>query len=104
MQLGTMVYMQTVPRLYEIFQPTHYDLQLDLDRENRRFSGHVTITGEKTDLVRPLTFHSKDLTITSVQVDDTASVPYTTTEFDQLVIDTDVVAGTHTVTLTFDGT
>lgn len=104
MQLGTMVYMQTVPRLYEIFHPTHYDLQLDLDRENRRFSGHVTITGEKTDLVRPLTFHSKDLTITSVQVDDTASVPYTTTEFDQLVIDTDVAAGTHTVTVTFDGT
>ena len=99
-----MVYMHTVPRLYEIFHPTHYDLQLDLDRENRRFSGHVTIIGEKTDTTRPLTLHSKDLTITSVQVDDTSGVSSSVAEFDQLVIDMDLAAGKHTVTLTFEGT
>lgn len=99
-----MVYMQTVPRLYEIFHPTHYDLQLDLDRDNRRFSGHVTIIGEKTETPGSLSFHSKDLTITSVQVDDTSNVPHSTADFDQLIIETPIVPGTHTVTVTFEGT
>ncbi len=60
---------KTVTRLYTQFQPSHYDLSLNLDRPNMKFSGSVTITGRKTG--RPsqrLTFHAKDLTVTRASV------------------------------------
>jgi hypothetical protein len=37
-----------VTRLYTQFQPEHYDLQLDIDREAMTFSGTVTVRGKKT--------------------------------------------------------
>jgi aminopeptidase N len=54
-----------VTRLYEQFQPEHYELYLVPDREAMTFSGTVTIRGRKTG--RPserLTFHQKGLKIT----------------------------------------
>ncbi len=53
-----------VTRLFEQFQPEHYELSLIPDREAMTFSGSVTIRGKKTG--RPsqrLTFHQKDLKI-----------------------------------------
>jgi puromycin-sensitive aminopeptidase len=58
-----------VTRLYEQFQPESYDLRLTPDREAMTFSGTVTISGKKVG--RPserLTFHQKDLKITSATV------------------------------------
>lgn len=95
--------MQTSPRLHDIFQPSHYDLQITLDRKNRHFTGHVTITGEKVSSTEPITLHAKELTITSVQLDDISGVKSTVGDQDQLVIDADAVAGIHTLTLTFEG-
>ena len=56
---------QTVTRLYENFKPEHYDLELKLNPEDKKFTGWVSIRGKKTG--RPskrLTFHQKDLNIT----------------------------------------
>src|SRR6185312_2200345 len=58
-----------VTRLYEQFQPEHYDLKLNPDRDAMTFSGTVTVRGKKTG--RPsqrFTFHQKDLEITAAQV------------------------------------
>lgn len=60
--------MQSVPRLYNTFQPDHYTLTLDLDRANRSFSGDVTITGNLTSADNTVTLHGKDLSVTSARI------------------------------------
>ncbi len=60
---------KNVTRLYEQFQPEHYDLSLEPDREALTFRGRVTIIGKKTG--RPsqrLTFHQKGLTVTEATI------------------------------------
>lgn len=56
--------MHTVSRLYQSFQPSHYQLTLDLSaRIERRFSGSVVISG--TSLVDgSISLHATDLTFT----------------------------------------
>ena len=92
--------MQSVKRLFEYFQPSHYTLELSLEREQRTFSGTVAITGKKTGGYE-IMLHAKELNITSVIVDD-ASVDFTQ-DGDELTIDPDFPAGDYTLTLTFDG-
>lgn len=56
-------------RLFEQFQPQHYDLSLSFDKKARSFSGSVTISGNKVG--RPsqrITFHQRDLHINSAKV------------------------------------
>ena len=58
-----------VRRLFQLFQPEHYDLTIVPDRARATFSGSVTITGKKVG--RPserLTFHQKDLRITKATI------------------------------------
>jgi aminopeptidase N len=58
-----------VTRLFEQFQPENYKLHLELNRDAMTFSGRVTVRGKKVG--RPaqrLTFHQKDLKITSAKV------------------------------------
>lgn len=60
---------KTAKRLYEQFQPEHYDLALAPDRTGKTFTGRVSIKGKKTG--RPskrLTFHQKGLKITKATV------------------------------------
>src|SRR5437764_11530601 len=60
---------QEVARLYEQFQPEHYDLHLVPDRGNMRFSGSITIRGKKVG--RPserITLHQKDLKVNEARV------------------------------------
>jgi aminopeptidase N len=83
--LFTMVPMQTVPRLYETFQPSHYDLKLVLEREKRIFSGIVLIDGKY--LGGDLTLHAKGLKIDNTIIDDTP-VPFSVdAEADALTLD-----------------
>jgi aminopeptidase N len=63
---------KSVPRLYETFQPEAYDLTIDLDEQNLRFSGTVTIRGKKVG--RPskrLTFHANGLKVTEAHIKHT---------------------------------
>jgi aminopeptidase N len=59
-----------VNRLFEQFHPERYDVFWAPDRENKVFTGKVTIVGKKVG--RPskrLVFHQKDLKIVSVKVE-----------------------------------
>lgn len=60
---------KSVTRLYKSFQPDHYDLVLNLDREQKIARGTVVIKGKKVG--RPsqrLTFHGKYLKIKSAAI------------------------------------
>lgn len=63
------VVMKSVARLYEQFKPSHYDINLSIDKKNLTFFGKVTIEGTKTG--RPskrITFHQKGLNIHDARI------------------------------------
>lgn len=62
--------MAAIPRLYETFQPNHYDLFLDISRENKLIVGKTTITGHvaTTDLA----LHQHDLVVETLKVNGQA--------------------------------
>lgn len=60
---------KNVTRLFEQFRPENYNLDIKIDKSAMSFSGKVVITGKKVG--RPskrLTFHQKDLKITSATI------------------------------------
>lgn len=60
---------KSVARLYQNYQPSHYNLSIDLDRAAMRFKGTVIITGRKGG--RPserLTFHAKFIKVTAAAI------------------------------------
>ena len=51
--------------LYDLYQPTHYDVYLDINREKKIFSGKVTIDGKALD--SNIGINEKYMKITSVK-------------------------------------
>jgi len=95
--------MQTVSRLIEYFVPKHYTLSLTLGRENRTFSGTVSIEGISTDKARKIGLHAKDLVIDSVLFDG-KNADFTQNDQDELFIThKDLAAGEHVIVLSFSG-
>lgn len=95
--------MTTVPRLYENFVPTNYDLTIDLtDKNNRLFSGKVIISG--TSLIeKNIKLHAKELCIESVAVDGRIA-EFSSGDFDELTIKQGgLLAGSHVVEINFSG-
>jgi puromycin-sensitive aminopeptidase len=105
-----------VRRLYEQFQPEHYDLSLRLDRQAMTFSGQLTVKGKKTG--RPsqrLSFHQKELKITKATIvkhdkkgDQQLTVSRINNQnsFDEVRLHAGgmVYPGNYTVTMEFEGT
>jgi aminopeptidase N len=60
---------------YNAFQPTHYDLYLNINRATKQISGTTTITGEAKQ--QAIAIHQKDLAIQSVTLNG-AALPFTT--------------------------
>ncbi|GGE28052.1 M1 family metallopeptidase [Streptococcus himalayensis] len=60
--------MQAVEHFIETFVPEHYDLFLDLSRQEKAFTGRVTITGEAKS--ETISLHQKDLNIQAVRLGD----------------------------------
>lgn len=58
--------MKTVAHYVEKFQPEHYKLFLDINRQEMTFSGSVAITGLAKE--KEISLHQKDLVIESVKV------------------------------------
>ena len=97
-----MKYMNTVRKLIDQFEPTHYDLSLNLERVERRFFGTVTIHGVAKQ-TGPIRLHSKDLTINSVTVDGHAA-SFSHHENDELMIESDALTDNdHVLVVGFSG-
>ena len=60
--------MKTVEHFVEKFVPENYNIFLDINRENKTFFGNVAIAGEALD--NYMSLHQKDLSITSVLLDN----------------------------------
>lgn len=94
--------MNSVPRLFDSFQPTNYALDLTIDRLGRSFTGTVSITGVTTR-VGGLSLHAKDLRISRVTIDDAAAA-FSLEDFDEIRITQDSLeAGEHVVTVEYGG-
>ena len=93
--------MQTVSRLLDQFIPHHYDLSINLDRNERSFSGIVTINGSSPN--GTLALHAKDLSIESITVNGHASA-WTQQKNDELLIESkDFTAGKVIIVVAFSG-
>ena len=60
---------------YETFQPSHYDLYIDVNRGTKVISGRTTISGEAK--ATEISVHQKYLTITSVTDEAGEDLAYT---------------------------
>ena len=76
--------MGKIRRLLDYFAPQHYQLQLNIEPEQSRFSGQVTVTGETVG--KQARLHSKDLDILSVKTEQNDSPDWRLSE-DELIID-----------------
>ena len=93
--------MTTVTRFISSFIPNNYDLSLILDRQNRNFSGTVSIKGASTS--DSISLHSKDLVVEKVLVDGHAA-SFEHGDYDELKITSDnLKAGDHLVVISFSG-
>ena len=76
--------MGKIRRLLDYFAPQHYQLQLNIEPEQSRFSGQVTVTGETVG--KQARLHSKDLDILSVKTERNDGPDWRLSE-DELIID-----------------
>ncbi len=104
-----------VTRLFEQFQPEHYDLTLDIDRDAMSFTGTVVIKGKKTG--RPserITFHQKRVKVTAATIskhdkkgDQTLEVVRINNQdsYDEVRLHSEsmIYPGEYTVTMEFKG-
>lgn len=93
--------MHTVPRLYQSFQPSHYQLQLSLDRVGRTFRGTVTIDGTWSS-GDTIALHARDLTVSSAHVGG-AEVSHTTSGDTLTLTPSTVAYGSTQVVVAFSG-
>lgn len=83
-----------VTRLYQYFQPSHYDIVWDLTQAaERTITGTATITGTHipADVLR---LHAKDLTIAAVSINDTPQQSFSI-DRDELVVKAKVKGEIH---------
>ena len=92
--------MQAVAHFIETFVPEHYDIFLDLNREQKTFTGKVSISGEAKG--EKISLHQKDLTIQSVEVAGEAR-PFSVDNENEAVYVELGQAGVVEVTLTYTG-
>jgi aminopeptidase N len=95
--------MKTVTRLFESFQPEHYDIKLTFEREARHFSGLVSIIGKTLHEANELTLHASGLIINSATINGkTAAISYREDEL-TLSVSEKLDISEHTIELAFDG-
>lgn len=95
--------MQTIQKFKDTFAPTHYELSINLNREQRTFGGVVTIYGQSFGEENKISLHSKDLSIESVTMDG-KTAEYKLDVFDELCIThPDIIAGEHVLVVGFSG-
>lgn len=90
--------MTETKRLLNTFQPQHYDLYLDIDREQKTISGKTTITGHASQ--SQIAVNQKYLQIQNVQVAG-QDVPFTTDDQAETINITLPAAGAVTLTIAY---
>ncbi len=107
--------MKNIIRLYSLFQPTHYDLEIVPNKDTMTFSGTVIITGQKVG--RPskrITLHQKELKVTSAKLEHHSKQGVQEISLDRINLhngsnevrlhsDQNLNAGKYTITLSFTG-
>lgn len=93
--------MKTVTRLYQTFQPSEYQLQLNLNRTERTFEGTVEIRGTYSG-DSPLAVHAKDLEIVNAYSNN-IQVKTSHQDGDMLVLDDDTEAGERHLKIEYRG-
>lgn len=93
-----------ITKLYDLFQPEAYQLNLNIDSDNSEFSGRVGITGTLSAESTEILLHSKDLTILAASINGT-KVNIEQSEFDTLhLVNNDLLAaGIAEVVVEFKG-
>lgn len=95
--------MNTVSRLTKQFTPHNYNLSLNLLREERAFTGTITIKGTLAPDATHIVLHAKQLDIESVTVDGTAA-DFAASDNDELFITHEGLApGKHIIVIGFAG-
>ena len=96
--------MQTVSRLITQFIPEHYQLSLKMDRQERHFSGIITMKGASTAGADTISVHAKDLTIESITLDG-SEASWQAGSNDELIISQSAISeGAHVIVMAFSGT
>lgn len=96
--------MQPVNRLIKSFIPDHYQLSLELEREERKFKGIVTMAGELVTGSSAISIHAKDLKIESVIIDG-KQADFSRGQHDEIsVTQRGLTEGKHIVVTSFSGT
>lgn len=90
--------MASIQRLYETFQPDHYDLFLDISRENKLIAGKTKIHGQVT--TTDVAIHQHDLVIETLKVNGQAVDFEVNNDQDQVTFKVDQ-AGEITVDVTY---
>lgn len=90
--------MSTIKRLYEKFQPSHYDVFIDVNREKKTITGNTSITGNASE--RQISVNQKFLKISSVQVAG-EDVPFSVDDNAEAVNITVPEAGKVTLTINY---
>ncbi len=96
--------MQTVKRLIDQFIPGNYNLSINLQREQRTFSGIVTIKGAVQPGSSSISLHAKLLDVESVTFDG-KDAQFSLQEDDELrITHDDMSVGNHIIVVAFSGT
>lgn len=91
-------------RLYTQFQPSNYDITLDIDRDSHTFKGLVSITGVLVLDSSAILLHSKWLDISEAKIDGNP-VAFSAGEFDELSLrgEQSFAQGGHVIEITYIG-
>ena len=92
--------MQKIEHFIEYFVPEHYELFFDLDRASKTFKGKVSIKGDAKQ--NEVKLHQKDLSVSSVKVNDDSREFELDVENDALIFTTDIL-GEQVITVEFSG-
>lgn len=97
--------MSTVTRLYELFEPSRYELSLSPNKTTLQFSGTVAIFGTLTPKQKTLRLHAKELVISEVAINASHRNFNLDADNDELVVDLqDNDEGDIRVSIAFEGT
>ncbi len=88
-------------RLYNNFQPEHYDIYLDINRETKQFNGRTKISGNA--LVNNIALHQKNLQIQSVHINE-KEIPFVIDDNADLIKISTETIGQIDITVTYKAT